>query len=72
MNDDDTQRELFRWNPHIIADPPISMLEYAMHEGDLSPQVRNQLLAAQFETTAAVYEAVALGARKAAELLGGG
>jgi hypothetical protein len=64
--------EPFPWLPKRFVDPPISMLEYAMQEGELDAERRNSLLAAQFITTAEVHEAIAKGARTAAEILGGG
>jgi hypothetical protein len=66
------QQDLFRWGPKPWVDPPISMLEYAMQEGEIDAAVKNGLLAAQFETTAEVHEAIAKGARTAAELLRAG
>jgi hypothetical protein len=45
-------------------------MEYALQEVELEADVRNTLLAAQFETVAAVHAALAKGAKQAAEILG--
>ena len=59
----------FVWHRPGIHTDPIWM-EYALAEVELEASVRNQLLATQFETVAAVHGALAQGAKQAAEILG--
>jgi hypothetical protein len=60
----------YTWVPRHVGDP--IHMEYALHDAELDSGVRNRLLATHFETVAAVHEAIAQGARRAAELVGGG
>ena len=61
-------RELIWHRPGIHTDP--IWMEYALQEVELEANVRNSLLAAQFQTVAAVHTALAEGAKQAAEVLG--
>jgi hypothetical protein len=58
------------WNfrNRCIATDPIYM-EFVIEQGD--PAAKNQLLAVRFQTVAAVFRAMADGAEKAAQILGG-
>jgi hypothetical protein len=60
-------RELVWRRPGIHTDP--IWMEYALQEVELEANVRNSLLAAQFQTVAAVHTALAEGAKQAAEVL---
>ena len=55
---------------HPHRGDPIDM-EYVLEAMELEPDVRSSLLAASFETMAEIHAAVARGATKAAEILGG-
>jgi hypothetical protein len=57
----------FSWNPHIKTDP--FDMEFVIQEID--QQIRAQVIAARFETVAAVSRAVADGAAKIAGIIGG-
>ena len=58
----------FRWHPHIYTDS-IDM-EFVLQEIDQA--LRTQVIAARFETVAAVNRALADGAAKIAGIIGGG
>jgi hypothetical protein len=60
----------YTWVPRNVGDP--IHMEYALRDAELDAGVRNRLLATHFETVAGVHEAIAQGARQAAELVGGG
>ncbi len=60
--------ELAWRRPGIHTDP--IWMEYALQEVELEAGTRNQLLATQFETVAAVHDALAQGAKQAAAILG--
>jgi hypothetical protein len=62
-------RPEFVWHRPGIHTDPIWM-EYALQEVELEADVRSRLLAIQFETVAAVHEALAQGAKQAAAALG--
>jgi hypothetical protein len=66
--DEQVNRELIWHRPGIHTDP--IWMEYALQEVELEADVRNRLLATQFETVAAVHTALAQGAKQAAEVLG--
>jgi hypothetical protein len=64
------QEELtYRWPPGPVTDPV--WMEYLLHKFDLEGEVRNRVLAVQFETLANVHMARAEGYRNVAKLLGG-
>jgi|HubBroStandDraft_2_1064218.scaffolds.fasta_scaffold719580_1 hypothetical protein len=60
----------YPWAPWHVGDP--IHMEYALRDAELDAGVKNRLLATHFETVAGVHEAIAQGARRAAELVGGG
>lgn len=61
----------FTWHrPGVIADP--IWMEYAVRELEVESETKSQLIATQFEALAAVHTALADGARKASQILGGG
>ncbi len=55
--------------PGIHTDP--IWMEYALLDSELEAGVKNRLLAAQFETVAAVHTALAQGASQAAKIMAG-
>lgn len=65
---DPQAHDVFRFRPRPFTDP--IWMEYILREVELEEQVRNRLLATQFETLAAVHTALADGAKQAAETLG--
>lgn len=69
MTDGKRLPELFIWGNRCLATDPIGM-ELAIDAGD--PAIRQQLLAAQLETAANVYRAMAEGAARLSEIAGGG
>jgi len=55
--------------PGIHTDP--AWMEYALQESELEANVKSRLLASQFNTIAAVHNAIAEGASEAAKIIGG-